>query len=62
MNAFKEYLKRSFPEEAKLAFYLRGQILLNPALDNQVWEILEATGDKEYTADTFLKAARIILS
>jgi len=28
---------------------------------NLVWQLLEATGDSEYTKDTFIKAANLVL-
>ena len=59
MTAFEHWLIEYYVDEESIAAELCAQTLLyqNP----QVAEILERTGDKEYTRDTFFKAARILL-
>ena len=59
MNAFEEWLIENYKDEESIAGELYAQTLLyqNP----QVAEILERTGDKAYTKETFFKAARLLL-
>lgn len=61
-SAFEMWLKdRSKNNVGEAAMILMNLITLNPARDNVVWGLCDQTGDKEYTTDTFVKAAQICL-
>ena len=61
-RAFCKWLQRESSGDAKIAALALYQILTsNPSGDNEVWNLLEATGDKNYTAETFEKAAKVAL-
>lgn len=59
MNAFGHWIVENYKDEGSIAGELYAQTLLyqNP----QVAGILEKTGDKGCTKETFSKAARILL-
>ena len=59
--AFEQWLINNFPDRNEMCDYLIKMIMKNPNSDNMVWGLLEATGDKIYNRESFLKVADHIL-
>lgn len=60
-TAMEQWLVNNYIDQYNIAGALFDMLQSNPARDNQVWKLLEETGDKEYNEQTFMKAAANIL-
>lgn len=62
-SALEAYLCLNGGRDIETMAMLMFQMLTeHPSEDNMVWQLLEATNDKEYSQDTFRRAAEIILA
>jgi hypothetical protein len=59
--AFEEWLKQSSSGDVETAAFILFDTARHPGSEI-VWEYLDQTGDKEYSPNTFLKAARLIIN
>lgn len=61
-DAFETWLKDSSKNSAEVAALILCKMLSqNPDPNNVVWDLIKETGDRFYTFDTFLKAAKTCL-
>jgi hypothetical protein len=60
-NAFEAWARERYADNVHaLAGYLMACCYEGPR-DSVAWDYLEATGDTAYTADTFIRAAELVL-
>lgn len=60
MSAFEKWFTINFKENIEVgADYIIH--CANGSSDSVVWEYLDKTGDKQYTRETFIKAAKLIM-
>lgn len=61
-RAFAKWLYEISQGDEELAAMLVHKHLGTCTADSFLWDLLEATGDKEYTAETIFKVARAVLA
>lgn len=61
-DAFHAFFHQNFGDDPALGASYLFECAKNGEPDNIVWPLLERTGDVGYTAETFLKASKLVLS
>jgi hypothetical protein len=59
LTAYHKWLLENFKDRESLSDHIFEDALKK---NNQVFELLDRTGDKEYSDETFLKAADLLLT
>jgi len=63
MQAFKKYMQAKYGDDIeRCANDLEHMTIFDVDSSSVVWDLLDETGDEEYTRETFLKVAEKLLS